>query len=182
MMTLALLMVNGLSILKAIEVPENATQAVLYVLSGAQSVIAFDQITATAQVATNDFASWAADNGLTGSDAAFDADPDNDGVPNGLESFLGTAPGTRSGGMSNIVKTSNGISMQHSHNSDLSTDISASYEWSTDLSTWNASGATVDGTTVTIATEDSDGTTTATATLSGTEVDNVFIKVSVSNE
>ena len=167
---------------QAIEVPENATQAVLYILSGAQSVIAFDQITATAQVATNDFASWAADNGLTGSDAAFDADPDNDGVPNGLESFLGTAPGTRSGGMSNITKTSNGISMQHSHNSDLSTDISASYEWSTDLSTWNASGATVDGTTVTITTEDSDGTTTATATLSGTEVDNVFIKVSVSNE
>ena len=51
--------------------------------------------------------------------------------------------------MSNIVKTSNGISMQHSHNSDVSTDVSASYQWSTDLSTWNASGATVEGTTVT---------------------------------
>ena len=95
------------------------TQAVLYVISGAQSVIAFDQITATAQVSTNDFANWAADNGLTGSDAAFGADPDNDGVPNGLESFLGTSPDSSSVGMSNIAKTSNGVSMQHSHNSDV---------------------------------------------------------------
>ena len=84
--------------------------------------------------------------------------------------------------MSNITKLSDGLSMQHSHNSDLSTDITASYEWSTDLSTWNASGATVDGTTVTISTEDSDGTTTATATVSGADAGSVFIKVSVSNE
>ena len=41
-------------------------------VSGAESVIAFDQI-ATAQVATNVFANWAA-NGLSGDDAAFDAD------------------------------------------------------------------------------------------------------------
>ena len=73
---------------QTIEVPANASQAVLYVLSGAQSVIAFDQITANAQVSTNDFASWASNNGLSGADAAFNADPDNDGVPNGLESFL----------------------------------------------------------------------------------------------
>ena len=84
--------------------------------------------------------------------------------------------------MSNIAKTSDGLSMQHSKNADLSSDITASYQWSTDLSTWNDSGATVDGTTVTIATADSEGTTTATATVSGTNPENVFIKVSVSNE
>ena len=167
---------------QTIEVPENASQAVLYVISGAQSVIAFDQITANAQVAANDFANWAANNGLTGSEAAFDADPDNDGIPNGLESFLGTAPNSRSAGMTSISKISNGLSMQHSTNSNPSSDISASYEWSTDLSTWNASGSTVDGTTVSIAAEDSDGTTTATATVTGTDPGNIFIKVSVSND
>lgn len=167
---------------QAVEVPANTTHALLYVISGAQSVIAFDQISVSEQVAENNFANWAANNGLSGTDAGFNADPDGDGIPNGLESFLGTAPGSRSGGMSNIAKTANGLSMQHSKNADLSSDITASYQWSTDLSTWNNSGATVDGTTVSIATEDSGGTTTATATVSGTDPNNVFIKVSVSNE
>ena len=167
---------------QSIEVPASTSHAVLYVVSGANSVIAFDQITANEQIATNDFASWAANSGLTGTDALFDADPDNDGIANGLESFLGTSPDARSNGMSNISRTANGLSMQHSKNSDLSTDITANYQWSSDLITWNDSGVAADGTTVTISTEDSDGTTTATATVSGTEPDSVFIKVSVSNE
>jgi len=166
---------------QSIEVPASTTYGLLYIVSGANSVIAFDQLNVT-EVA-NDFASWAADNGLSGSDAAFTADPDGDGVPNGLESFLGTLPGTSSATMSNIAKTTNGISMSHSRNSDLASDITASYQWSTDLSTWSASGETVNGTTVTITTDDSvPGTTTATATVSGTDADSVFIKVNVSND
>ncbi|MDA0848535.1 MAG: hypothetical protein O2827_02110 [Verrucomicrobia bacterium] len=166
---------------QTVEVPASATQALFYVISGANSVIAFDQINVT-EVANN-FASWATDNGLSGADAAFSADPDGDGIPNGLESFLGTLPGSSSAAMSNIAKTTNGISMSHSRNSDLASDITASYQWSTDLSTWSASGETVNGTTVTITTDDSvPGTTTATATVSGTEADNVFIKVNVSND
>jgi hypothetical protein len=166
---------------QTVEVPASATQALFYVISGANSVIAFDQIN-VAEVANN-FASWAADNGLSGTDASFTADPDGDGIPNGLESFLGTLPSTMSSAMSNIAKTSNGISLSHSRNSDLASDITASYQWSTDLSTWSASGETVNGTTVTITTDDSvPGTTAATATVSGTEADNVFIKVNVSND
>ena len=72
--------------------------------------------------------------------------------------------------------------MQHSHNSNLADDVSATYEWSTDLSSWNASGASADGTTVTITTDNSGGTTTATATVEGTNQDDIFIKLSVSNE
>lgn len=166
---------------QSIEVPASTTYGLLYIVSGANSVIAFDQLNVT-EVA-NDFASWAADNGLSGSDAVFTADPDGDGVPNGLESFLGTLPGTSSAAMSNIAKTTNGISMSHSRNSDLASDITASYQWSTDLSTWSASGETVNGTTVTITTDDSvPGTTTANATVSGTDADSVFIKVNVSND
>ena len=171
---------------QSIEVPAGTTRAVLYVISGAGSVIAFDQISVSEVIApTNNFASWASNNGLSGADAGFNADPDNDGIPNGLESFLGTLPGSHSGGMSAIAKIANGLSMQHSRNSAVYDDVTASYEWSSDLSTWNASGATVGGSTVTIIAQDntpSTGTSTATATVSGTELDTVFIKVSVSND
>ena len=72
--------------------------------------------------------------------------------------------------------------MQHTTNSNVADDVTASYLWSTDLSTWNASGESVNGTTVTIDSQDTNGTTTATATVTGTSPDDVFIKVSVSNE
>ena len=55
--------------------------------------------------------------------------------------------------MSNIAKTANGVSMQHSYNSDLSTDITASYLWSSDLTNWYQSGEAAGGTTVSIAAE-----------------------------
>ena len=166
---------------QTIEVPASTTHGLLYLISGAQSVIAFDQLNIV-EVAS-DFANWAANNGLSGANAAFNADPDGDGIPNGLESFLGTLPGSSSSAMSNIAKTTNGISMSHSTNSDLASDITASYQWSSDLTTWNASGDTVNGTTVTITTDDSvEGSTTATATVEGTDSDAVFIKVLVTNE
>jgi hypothetical protein len=38
------------------------------------------------------FDTWATTNGLAGAAAAFDADPDNDGVPNGIEFVIGGQP------------------------------------------------------------------------------------------
>ena len=38
------------------------------------------------------FGSWATTKGLSGADAAFDADPDKDGIPNGIEFVLGGEP------------------------------------------------------------------------------------------
>lgn len=47
---------------------------------------------ALVQVVTDPFESWAAENGLVGADAGFFADPDHDGIPNGLEFLLGGQP------------------------------------------------------------------------------------------
>ncbi len=43
-------------------------------------------------VVATPYESWAATKGLSGADAAFDADPDNDGIENGLEFVLGGEP------------------------------------------------------------------------------------------
>ena len=171
---------------QTVTVPNGANQALLKIYGGgAGSYIHFDDISVSFVSSINTFSNWASNNGLSGSDATFSADPDNDGIPNGLENFLGTQPNSQSGGMSNIAYSTGTLNMQHTKNSDVASDVSAEYLWSTDLSTWNDSGASVGGTTVVIATQDdtpSAGTTTATATVSGTNTDSVFIKVSVSNE
>lgn len=49
-------------------------------------------LTVTAEGGSSDFASWAQDNGLVGADAAADADPDGDGMPNLIEYALGADP------------------------------------------------------------------------------------------
>ena len=94
-----------------ISVPEGATHAILYVLSGAGSNVAFDQI---APNYANVYANWILDLGIGGSDASFNADPDNDGIPNGLEKVFGTSPDSHSGTViSNVVKSANSISMRY---------------------------------------------------------------------
>jgi len=160
-----------------ITVPEFATKAKLYVISGAQSNVVFDHLNI---IPVLNFNYWANSNSLTGSNAAFSADPDGDGMSNGLESFLGTDPSTTTSPLSMSAISSNGFSIVHPRNTSLTDDISASYYWSTDLQNWNASGAASNGTTVEISTSNSGSNTTATANVSGTEPDNIFIKVSVS--
>lgn len=168
-------------------VPDNAVKADLKLYGGSVGTqIAFDDLSIAYVSPADIFEIWATDNGLTGSDAAFNADPDSDGIPNGLENFLGTAPDSQSDGMSNIVYSAGNLSMQHSKSSNVSSDVTATYEWSTDLETWWETGTTdLNGTSVTITPVDdtpSAGTTTATATVSGTDADSIFIKVSVSND
>ena len=52
----------------------------------------FDESTGVLSMTSSGYDSWAASKGLTGGDAAFDADPDNDGLNNGLEFVLGGEP------------------------------------------------------------------------------------------
>ncbi|WP_035615399.1 autotransporter-associated beta strand repeat-containing protein [Haloferula sp. BvORR071] len=86
------------------------------------------------------FDAWAASKGLTGADAAFGADPDHDGVDNGLEFVLGGEPnpanaGSNSKALLPTVSQSGGNLIFSFKRKDLSeSGVALSFQWSTDLS------------------------------------------------
>ena len=166
-------------------VPGNAVSAVIKLYGGSSgTAIAFDDVYLTYVSAANTFDVWASNNNLSNLDAGFNADPDNDGIENGLENFFGTLPGTPSSGMTGLVydNTTNSVSMQHPKNSDVSSDVEATYYWSTDLTTWIESGSEFLGNQVDITVVDdtpASGVSTATADIISGDIDSLFIKVVV---
>ena len=85
------------------------------------------------------FDSWAASKGLTGADAAFDADPDNDGLDNGLEFVLGgepnpANPGSNSASLLPTMTQSGGNMIFTFKRKDLSeSGVAINFQWSADL-------------------------------------------------
>lgn len=85
------------------------------------------------------FDSWAASKGLTGADAAFDADPDNDGLDNGLEFVLGgepnpANPGSSSASLLPAMTQSGGNMIFTFKRKDLSeSGVALNFQWSADL-------------------------------------------------
>lgn len=167
---------------QSLQVPVNATFALMTIVSGAESEIAFDQINISNP--TNTFANWADSYGLQDDDSLYNADPDSDGVINVIENFYGTNPNDASAVVSVLAKENNVFSMEHPINSNVIYDVSATYEWSSDLERWYSSGESVGNSTVTIAHDDitNPGVRTTSATVAGDELDKIFIKLSVANE
>jgi fibronectin-binding autotransporter adhesin len=83
--------------------------------------------------------SWAASKGLTGLDAAFDADPDHDGLDNGLEFVLGgepnpANPGSNSAALLPTISQSAGNLTFTFKRKDISeSGATLKFQWSTDL-------------------------------------------------
>ena len=100
------------------------------------------KLTLTAGV--NTYANWLAANPPA---TGFNTDTDNDGVPNGVENVLGTDPNVYSAGMTDISSTASSATYQHTLSTTVAGDVSYTYEWSTDLVEWKASGGTNAGTT-----------------------------------
>ena len=82
----------------------------------------------------------------------FTADPDLDGIPNGVEALIGgdpSMPGVFS--TTELVKTGNVFTFLYPQDNVLPSGVTAAYEWSTDLTNWQASGGSFGGVTVTLA-------------------------------
>lgn len=140
----------------------------------------FCGIVVTSPPVASDYAAWVAGYSGLGSATGFDDDPDGDNLKNGLENYFGTHPGTFNAGL-NIVQLSGGsFTFSHPLNDTPADDITASYKWSTDLSTFHGSGATVSGTTVSfVPGTPSSGMVDVTANISGTIPDKIFVRLEV---
>lgn len=110
-------------------------RSVLVALAGGKPV--FYVLDANLTLASYD--SWAASRGLPGPDVAFDADPDNDGLGNGLEFVLGgepnpTNPGSNSAALLPTTSQSSGNLTFTFKRTDISeSGVALKFQWSTDL-------------------------------------------------
>lgn len=122
--------------------------------------------------------------GVTGQAGLID-DPDGDGVENGIENFFGTAPNAPSTGIAiwSTNPTQGTFTFTHPQGV-LADDLAAVYQWSKDLQSFHGDLAS-DGAGTTVgftvqANTPQPGTTTVTATVTGTPCDRVFLRAKVS--
>lgn len=129
------------------------------------------------------FANWLAGYNV-GTFTHLNDDPDHDGLPNGIENLLGTAPDRASPGLSSAVATATTLVFRHTRSNTPASDLAASYEWSTDLTNWHPSATTDNGTTVTFAVATVTDTNApandlveVTATVTGTTKPKIFARL-----
>jgi len=140
----------------------------------------FDSVTLGTPPA-NTFAGWI-DGYPVGSLDGFDDDPDGDGLENGVENFLGSNPSVSNPGVREVSRAGSVLSFQHPQNASPASDVLASYQWSSDLANWHASGQSSGGTTVNftaIPNSPEDGITSVTATVGGVVPARLFTRIRV---
>jgi subtilisin family serine protease len=135
----------------------------------------------------NTYATWIAGFPALGALTGAAEDPDKDGLPNAIEHYLGTAPNASSSGLTIDSSSSGALVFRHSRTNNPASDVTAVYQWSTDLVTWNAAAATASGTTVNINAVTVNDTAppnkdlvAVTATVTGLPVRRVFVRLKAS--
>ena len=139
---------------------------------------------ATNILPSNTLATWISGYDV-GAETGFNGDYDNDGLDNAIENILGSDPSLSSQGMTSVSSTVNSVTFQHTLSATPASDLSAAYEWSTDMATWYPDGASDGGTTVSfsapsVITAGSPDLIEVTATADG-PVGKLFARLKVTN-
>jgi hypothetical protein len=136
----------------------------------------------------NTFASWIGTfdfSGFTSPDLTAAGDPDHDGLANSLENLLGTSPAAASQGLTTVSASGGNLIFRHTRSATPATDLSGSYEWSTNLADWNASAVSAGGITVTfgapptVITPGTPDLVEVSATVTGTAATKIFARFKV---
>jgi predicted extracellular nuclease len=96
------------------------------------------------------FGQWIAGYPAVGSGKGLADDPDRDGIPNVVENFFGTRPDERDAGITALSGSPGACAFRHPIAASIASDVSGSYEWSSNLVDWHASGESEGDVTVTI--------------------------------
>jgi autotransporter-associated beta strand protein len=126
------------------------------------------------------FADWI-DGFSVGGQTGINGDFDNDGLDNAVENLMGTSPEVFNQGLTMVSATGGNLKFRHTLSTTPASDLTGAYEWSVNLSNWNADGATSGGTTVSfgapvIITPGTPNLVEVTATVSGTPSSKIFAR------
>ncbi len=130
------------------------------------------------------YAAWIAGFPAVGALSAFNDDADGDGISNGLENGFGTNPSLASGGLRTVSTVGNQVTFSHDQLRLPARAVGISYQWSTNLTDWYASGVAGPGGTLVNITAAITGPAAApqvdqvlvTATTSGTSPGRLFLR------
>lgn len=135
----------------------------------------------TTGVAPNIFSSYVANPAwaLAPEDKGPNDDPDQDGLSNHIEAWLGTHPGERNVFVTSLNSTPSKVVFTHPHHENPPTDLTAYYEWSPNLVDWYTSGhGPVGGASVSFSKSIHGSFATVTATASEIS-DKIFLRAKV---
>lgn len=144
-------------------------------------------LTVTTGPSASAYDTWASGFGLTGPDAAFDFDYDNDGIDNGLEWILGGDPTTNSAGILPLAtrNPSGDLVLTFTREEDAIPETTLNVLFGTDLASWpkqatigaTTSGPDANGVTVTIDTGASPDAVTVTIPASNAPAGRIFARL-----